>query len=215
LNALIQIAHPYDVEWNVITDRPCGIESVAECYRIPRQRIESNRDNRYFSLRAGQAFRDTEVDAIILLFLRLVTSDIYAVFRTFNIHPSLLPAFPGFRAVESARTAQSQLLGATLHLVDETTDRGPVLTQAVDVVDPKWSVDVWLRVSFRQKVRLGTWLIDFLRSERFADSSRAHARPMRFSTLADAQLSDPVLAELAENWIAQNALPTGSSTDVA
>jgi phosphoribosylglycinamide formyltransferase-1 len=49
--------------------------------------------------------------------------------RIVNVHPSLLPAFPGVRAIEeqlSARVAES---GATVHVVDEGVDSGPILRQ--------------------------------------------------------------------------------------
>ena len=47
-----------------------------------------------------------------------------------NVHPSLLPAFPGARAVEDQLAAGVAESGATVHLVDEGVDSGPVLAQA-------------------------------------------------------------------------------------
>jgi phosphoribosylglycinamide formyltransferase-1 len=46
-----------------------------------------------------------------------------------NVHPSLLPAFPGARAVEEQLAARVAESGATVHLVDEGVDSGPVLAQ--------------------------------------------------------------------------------------
>ncbi len=46
-----------------------------------------------------------------------------------NVHPSLLPAFPGMRAIEQALDYGSPLFGVTVHLVDEGTDTGPILLQ--------------------------------------------------------------------------------------
>lgn len=46
-----------------------------------------------------------------------------------NIHPSLLPAFPGAHAVRDALAAGATVTGATVHLVDEGVDTGPVLRQ--------------------------------------------------------------------------------------
>jgi phosphoribosylglycinamide formyltransferase-1 len=46
-----------------------------------------------------------------------------------NVHPSLLPAFPGARAVEQQLAAGVAESGATVHLVDEGVDSGPVLAQ--------------------------------------------------------------------------------------
>ncbi len=53
-----------------------------------------------------------------------------------NVHPALLPSFPGVRAVEDALAAGAAETGATVHLVDEGIDTGPVLRQeAVPVLE--------------------------------------------------------------------------------
>ena len=49
--------------------------------------------------------------------------------KIINIHPSLLPAFPGAHAVRDALAAGATVTGATVHLVDEGVDTGPVLRQ--------------------------------------------------------------------------------------
>jgi len=53
-----------------------------------------------------------------------------------NVHPSLLPAFPGLRAVERAVEAGVPETGVTVHLVDEGIDTGPVLRQEPVPVEP-------------------------------------------------------------------------------
>jgi phosphoribosylglycinamide formyltransferase-1 len=56
--------------------------------------------------------------------------------RILNVHPSLLPAFPGAHAVEDALAHGVKVTGATVHFVDEGVDTGPiVLQEAVPVVD--------------------------------------------------------------------------------
>lgn len=50
-------------------------------------------------------------------------------FRVINIHPSLLPAFPGAHAYEDAYAYGVKLAGITVHLVDEKVDHGPILAQ--------------------------------------------------------------------------------------
>ena len=49
--------------------------------------------------------------------------------RLVNVHPSLLPAFPGLRAIERALDYGAALFGVTVHLVDEGIDTGPILMQ--------------------------------------------------------------------------------------
>jgi phosphoribosylglycinamide formyltransferase-1 len=60
--------------------------------------------------------------------------------RILNVHPSLLPAFPGVRAIEQALDYGVKVFGVTVHLVDEGVDTGPIVLQraveARDVHDP-------------------------------------------------------------------------------
>ena len=57
--------------------------------------------------------------------------------RIVNVHPSLLPAFPGARAIEDALAAGVQTTGVTVHVVDEGLDTGPVLRQEPLPVEPR------------------------------------------------------------------------------
>jgi len=54
--------------------------------------------------------------------------------RIVNVHPSLLPAFPGVRAIEQALEYGVRLMGVTVHFVDEGVDSGPILMQ--EAFDP-------------------------------------------------------------------------------
>jgi phosphoribosylglycinamide formyltransferase-1 len=56
--------------------------------------------------------------------------------RMINLHPSLLPDFPGAHAVADALAAGASVTGATIHIVDEGVDTGRILTQASMAVTP-------------------------------------------------------------------------------
>jgi phosphoribosylglycinamide formyltransferase-1 len=60
--------------------------------------------------------------------------------RILNVHPSLLPAFPGVRAIEQAVAHGVKVFGVTVHLVDEGVDTGPIVLQGAvelpDATDP-------------------------------------------------------------------------------
>jgi phosphoribosylglycinamide formyltransferase 1 len=62
-----------------------------------------------------------------------------------NVHPSLLPAFPGLAAIEQALTYGVKVFGVTVHLVDEGIDSGPIILQASielpGATDPEWVHD--------------------------------------------------------------------------
>jgi phosphoribosylglycinamide formyltransferase-1 len=53
-----------------------------------------------------------------------------------NIHPALLPAFPGLHAERQALAYGARLTGVTVHFVDEKTDHGPILAQAAVPILP-------------------------------------------------------------------------------
>jgi phosphoribosylglycinamide formyltransferase 1 len=61
--------------------------------------------------------------------------------RVVNVHPSLLPAFPGAHAIEDALAAGVETTGVTVHLVDEGLDTGPVLRSEEVPVEPRDSLE--------------------------------------------------------------------------
>jgi phosphoribosylglycinamide formyltransferase-1 len=63
--------------------------------------------------------------------MRLLSKDFLAAFprRILNIHPSLLPLFPGLDAQQQAIDHGARVSGCTVHYVDETLDGGPIIAQ--------------------------------------------------------------------------------------
>ena len=76
-------------------------------------------------------------------FMRIVTPVLLGAFpgRVLNIHPALLPAFPGLHGQAQAFDAGVRVAGATVHLVDEGTDTGPIIAQGVVPVLPDDDAD--------------------------------------------------------------------------
>ena len=76
--------------------------------------------------------RERSIDFIVLAgYMRLITSVLLSAYenRILNIHPSLLPAFPGLHAVEQALEYGAKVAGVTVHLVDGGMDTGPIIAQ--------------------------------------------------------------------------------------
>ena len=72
------------------------------------------------------------VEALVLAgFMRILGPEAMKRFpnRILNVHPSLLPAFPGVDAVGQALRAGVQVTGVTVHFVDERVDHGPIIAQ--------------------------------------------------------------------------------------
>jgi phosphoribosylglycinamide formyltransferase 1 len=83
--------------------------------------------------------RDHHVDLICLAgYMRLLSPEFVQAFpnRILNIHPSLLPAFPGLDAQEQALAYGVQVAGCTVHFVDEQLDHGVIVLQRVAPVLP-------------------------------------------------------------------------------
>ena len=81
-----------------------------------------------------EALRGSKVDLVCLAgYMRLLSPYFVAAFpnRILNIHPSLLPAFPGLEAQRQALEHGVKFTGCTVHFVDENLDAGPIVVQAV------------------------------------------------------------------------------------
>lgn len=79
------------------------------------------------------------IDLVVLAgYMRIAGPELVGAFpdRIVNVHPALLPAFPGTRAVADALAWGVKLTGVTVHLVDEEVDHGPVVFQEAVEVRP-------------------------------------------------------------------------------
>ncbi|MDR1915800.1 MAG: phosphoribosylglycinamide formyltransferase [Synergistaceae bacterium] len=112
--------------------RKMRIETVACPYKrgIPRGENE---------IPIIEEIRGRDVDWIVLAgYMKILTSDFVRTFpgRVVNIHPSLLPAFPGAHAIRDALDAGADFTGVTIHIVDELVDHGPIIAQEEVVILP-------------------------------------------------------------------------------
>jgi phosphoribosylglycinamide formyltransferase-1 len=75
--------------------------------------------------------------------MRVLSGEFLKAFprRILNIHPSLLPSFPGLDAQRQALNSGARVSGCTVHFVDETLDGGPVIAQRVVPVSPDDTVE--------------------------------------------------------------------------
>jgi phosphoribosylglycinamide formyltransferase-1 len=96
-----------------------------------------DRDERDLAL--AQWLDGQDVQLVVLAgYMQLLSAEFLARFerRVINVHPALLPAFPGLRAVEQALDYGVKVFGVTVHFVDEGVDTGPVILQrAIEIPD--------------------------------------------------------------------------------
>ncbi|WP_445478509.1 phosphoribosylglycinamide formyltransferase [Lysinibacillus irui] len=120
----------------VVTDKPGAfVVTRAENFGIPVLALSPKE----FSSKAAyenaiiDALQECDVKWIVLAgYMRLISDVLLAAFpqRIVNIHPSLLPAFPGKDAIGQAMNHGVKITGVTVHFVDEGMDTGPIIAQA-------------------------------------------------------------------------------------
>src|SRR5436853_5717588 len=104
--------------------------NVRNAYLPPgqfRTRLEPNAEAELVRM-----LRDAEVDLVLLAgFMRVLKSPMLQAFprRIVNIHPSLLPKYPGLEAWKQALDAGETVTGCTVHYVDEKIDHGDIIAQ--------------------------------------------------------------------------------------
>jgi len=89
-------------------------------------------------------------------FMRLLSPEFLQGYphRILNIHPALLPAFPGLEAVRQAFDAGVPRTGCTVHLVDEGCDTGPIVAQRVVEILPNDTLETLTEKVHREEHRL-------------------------------------------------------------
>jgi phosphoribosylglycinamide formyltransferase-1 len=90
--------------------------------------------------RVVEILKQQAVDLVILAgYMRIVTTRLISAYpnRIMNIHPSLLPSFPGLRAQKQALDWGVKVSGCTVHFVNETVDQGPIILQTAVPVYPE------------------------------------------------------------------------------
>jgi len=124
---------------NLIVDRSCYAEERARRLGIPCIKL-----GRKWAEELEQVLDELRPSLVVLAgFMRIIPERIVRKWRwkIINIHPSLLPAFPGMHAIEKAYKHGVKVTGITVHFVDEGVDTGPIILQKAIEVDPRWTLD--------------------------------------------------------------------------
>lgn len=107
----------------------------AEEHGVPTAVVDHRtlKPRRVHEERIVEILREKRVDLVCLAgYMRLLSSFMVAAFpgRILNVHPSLLPAFPGLHAQRQALEHGVKVSGCTVHVVDDRLDHGPIVLQA-------------------------------------------------------------------------------------
>jgi phosphoribosylglycinamide formyltransferase-1 len=131
----------------VVADRPCRGLEIAADHAVVTELVDRRafggfgdgfeRDT--FTLRIVGALERHDVDLVVMAgFGTVLTQAVHDAYegRILNTHPALLPAFPGWHAVEDTLAAGATVTGCTVHLATLHMDAGPVLAQEEVAVRP-------------------------------------------------------------------------------
>jgi len=141
LEAILQEELPVAV---VVVDRPCRAIEVAEnagvtAVVVERTSFGKDFDRVEFTHRVVDALSTRGVELVVMAgFGTILEKPIFDAFpdRILNTHPALLPAFPGWHAVEDALAAGVKVTGCTVHIAELEVDSGPILSQEAVPVLP-------------------------------------------------------------------------------
>ena len=116
------------------SDKPASGLAHADLYGVPTFVVEPAKfsDTQSWAKKLEENISHYNPDLIVLAgFMKILPSSFVNTFspRIINIHPSLLPSFPGAHAVRDALASGAKETGTTIHIVDEGVDTGPILGQ--------------------------------------------------------------------------------------
>jgi phosphoribosylglycinamide formyltransferase-1 len=168
LQALIDASTNPDYGAEVVavgSDRD-DIEGLARAERagIPTfvVRTSDHEDRADWDVELADAVAAHEPDLVVLAgFMKLVGPAFLGMFggRTLNTHPALLPSFPGMKAPSDALEHGVKITGATLFVVDEGVDTGPIVAQvAVPVLDGDDAETLHERIKISERAMLVEWV---------------------------------------------------------
>ena len=196
LEASARPAYPAEIV-AVISNRAdaAGLAQAKAAGIATRVVEHQGRDRPTFEAALDTALRELKADIVCLAgFMRLLSQAFVERWhdRVLNIHPSLLPAFPGLDTHERARAAGVKLHGCTVHFVRATVDEGPIIAQGAVPVLPGDTADTLAARVLTVEHRLYPRALALVASGR-ARVSGSHVTIDRDGTPADAALIAPAL----------------------
>lgn len=135
----------------LLSDKPdAGLLALGEAFGVParfvdpapfKTKLEGEGEARFIA-----AIREAEADLVVLAgFMRVLKPGFLQAFagRIINLHPSLLPSFPGLDAIGQAWRRGVKVAGCTVHHVTEEVDGGPILDQSTVRIAPSDTLETF------------------------------------------------------------------------
>ncbi|TVR84856.1 MAG: hypothetical protein EA412_00115 [Chitinophagaceae bacterium] len=139
----------------IVSDRICGVKNVAENF---------DKEFVILSPELGVSFSDcfldfiqkNKVDYVFSVYTKILKGKLLETYknRILNIHPSILPAFPGLSSFEKAMKAGVRFIGSTVHFIDKGVDTGPIIVQSSVPLNLTFSFDELRHIVFIDQCRI-------------------------------------------------------------
>ena len=162
----------------VVANRPgAGVLARAEKAGLPRILLDHADfpDREAFDAKLVETFRRSGAEFIVLAgYMRLLTPLFLSAFpdRVVNIHPALLPSFPGLHGGADALAYGVKLSGATVHFVTERMDSGPIIIQAAVPVNAGEPLEALMRRVHAMEHRIYPQALQWLARGRLSKKGR-------------------------------------------
>jgi phosphoribosylglycinamide formyltransferase-1 len=152
-----------------------GLQKAIE-RKIPAKAIPSKGlEREAYDKLVVAALKEAGVELVCLAgYMRLISPHFVSAFpnRIINVHPSLLPAFPGLESQRQAIEHGAKFSGCTVHFVDENLDAGPIILQACVPIEDDDTPDTLGERILKQEHRIYTEAVKIVLEERYRIEGR-------------------------------------------
>ena len=141
-------------------DSACSGLEHAEQFGVPTFVVDPKEfpSRELWAERLGESIGFLNPDLVVLAgFMKVLPAGFVSRFspNLINLHPSLLPKFPGAHAVEDALAADESVTGSTIHIVDQGVDTGPILSQReVSIAQGETKVELHERIKAVERAHI-------------------------------------------------------------
>jgi len=143
---------------SIISDRDSSSLKLGSSFNLKTHVVNFNKSTsrEQSSNEILSIFRKEKIDFSFMTFDRILSGEIIKEYenKIINIHPSLLPAFPGYNTIEKAREYGCKYIGATSHFIDEKMDNGPIINQVVLPLDSREKLEKTEKKLYHLRQRL-------------------------------------------------------------
>ena len=148
------------VDFYLIVDRDCPALNVANAFHVPYKCI-IEKDNKILSNCIMQYAKSIRASALLCFFGRILTEKLINFVPCYNVHPSILPKYPGLNAEKKAYENQDPEIGATLHKIDVGLDTGQKLFEYKMNIEGYKTFEKYKRLSYICKTKVSYCFLEY------------------------------------------------------